>query len=272
MGICNFLKVKLPRTKYIKWSRRYIGYSKMRRKTRKRRTSITRAFLKLLHKLLLEIKILQKGYQLELPKRFYSTLRTIKKVYGQQYLFFTKGEKPKGRIVSLSKNYLRPIVRGKEIKGTEFGAKVNKLQIDGINFIQKISFDNFNEGTQFKNTIYKAQGLTKTKVKVVGADAIYATNKNRIFATSNKIQTDFKPKGKPSKHYKEQKKLKAMITKERASRLEGSFGKEKEHYHLKKIKAKTEATEKLWIFFGIHTANCLEIGRRMQQQTLEKVA
>ncbi len=271
-ALCNFLKVKLPRTKYIKWSRRYIGYSKMRRKTRKRRTSITRAFLKLLHKLLLEIKILQKGYQLELPKRFYSTLRTIKKVYGQQYLFFTKGEKPKGRIVSLSKNYLRPIVRGKEIKGTEFGAKVNKLQIDGINFIQKISFDNFNEGTQFKNTIYKAQGLTKTKVKVVGADAIYATNKNRIFATSNKIQTDFKPKGKPSKHYKEQKKLKAMITKERASRLEGSFGKEKEHYHLKKIKAKTEATEKLWIFFGIHTANCLEIGRRMQQQTLEKVA
>jgi hypothetical protein len=27
----------------------------------------------------------------------------------------------------------------------EFGAKVNKLQIDGINFIQRISFDNFNE-------------------------------------------------------------------------------------------------------------------------------
>jgi len=45
--------------------------------------------------------------------------------------------------------------------------------------------------------------------------------------------------------------------------LEGSFGKEKEHYHLKRIKAKTKATEKLWIFFGIHTANALEIGIRM---------
>lgn len=271
-ALCKFLKIKLPRTKYIKWFRRYIGYSKMRRKTNKRRTSITRAFLKLLHKLLLEVKTLQNHYQLKLPERFYKTLTTIKKVYKQQHLFFTTGKKPTGRIVSLSKNYLRPIVRGKEIKGTEFGAKVNKLQIDGINFIQKISFDNFNEGTQFKNTIYKAQGLTKTKVKVVGADAIYATNKNRVFATSNNIQTDFKPKGKPSKHYKQQKQLKAAITKERASRLEGSFGKEKEHYHLKKIKAKTEATEKLWIFFGIHTANCLEIGRRIQKQNLEKVA
>lgn len=270
--ICKALKIKQPRTKYIKWARRYVGYSKMRRKTKKRRTSVTRAFLRLLHKLLGITKTLQKNYKFEMPKRFYTTLATIRKVYTQQYMLFTTGEKPKGRIVSLSKSYLRPIVRGKEIKAVEFGAKVNKLQIDGINFIQKISFDNFNEGTQFKNTIYKAQGLTKIKVDIAGADAIYATNKNRVFATSNKIQTDFKPKGKPSKHHKTQKKLKAMITKERASRLEGSFGKEKEHYHLKKIKAKTKTTEILWIFFGMHTANALEIGRRIQQQVLEKVA
>lgn len=270
--LCKFLKLPMLRTKYTKWQRRYINYSKMRRKTVKKRRSITRALLKLLHKLLHFEKQLLKSHHLELPKRYYKTITTIKKVYTQQYLLFTKGIKPKGRIVSLSKAYLRPIVRGKEIKAVEFGAKVNKLQIDGINFIQKISFDNFNEGTQFKNTIYKAQGLTKTKVKVAGADAIYATNKNRVFATSNQIQTDFKPKGRASKHYKQQKQLKAMITKERASRLEGSFGKEKEHYHLKKIKAKTKVTEILWIFFGIHTANALEIGRRMKHQILEKVA
>jgi len=58
----------------------------------------------------------------------------------------------------------------------------------------------------------------------------------------------------------------AMITKERATRLEGSFGKEKEHYHLKKIKAKIRQTETLWIFFGIHTANTLEMGRRMANE------
>jgi hypothetical protein len=54
--------------------------------------------------------------------------------------------------------------------------------------------------------------------------------------------------------------------------LEGSFGKEKEHYHLKKIKARTKATETLWIFFGIHTANALEIGRRMAREDLQKAA
>lgn len=270
--LCRALKIKQPRTKYLKWKRKYIGYSKMRKKTVKRRTSITRALLRLLLKFQKFLKHIEKEYRLELPQSYYKRRSTVQKVYKQQFLLFTKGEKPKGRIVSLHKNYLRPIVRGKEIKSVEFGAKVNKLQIDGISFIQRIDFDNFNEGAQFKNTIHKAQGLTRRKVKVVGADAIYATNKNRVFATSNQIQTDFRPKGKPSKHYGLQRKLKAMITKERASRLEGSFGKEKEHYHLKKIRAKTKPTEILWIFFGIHTANALEIGRRMQAQALQKTA
>jgi len=270
--ICKELKLKLPRSKYLKWKRRYISYSKMRRKTNKKRTPLTRALLHLLNKLNKELDALEKNHDFEMPTLYYKRRAIIKKIYRQQNLLFTRAEKPKNRIISIHKDYLRPIVRGKEIKSVEFGAKLNKLQIDGINFIQKISFDNFNEGTQFRNTIYKAQGLTKTKVRIVGADAIYAANKNQVFATSNKIQTDFKPKGKPSKHRKQQIQMARMITKERATRLEGSFGKEKEHYHLKKIKAKTKATEVLWIFFGIHTANCLEVGRRMQKQSLIKAA
>ena len=172
--------------------------------------------------------------------------------------------------MSLHKDYVRPIVRGKEIKSVEFGFKINKLQIYGIIFIQKISFDNFNEGTQLRHSISKAQGLTKRKLKVVGADAIYVTNKNRVFVTNHQIRTDFRPKGRPSKHYKQQIRLKAAITKEIASRLDGIFGKEKEHYHLKKIKSKTKPNEILWIFFGIHTANALEIGRRMGSITTAK--
>jgi len=270
--ICKHLKIKLPRTKFLKWKKRYINYSKMRRKTKKKRNGLTRALLLLLNKLNRFLNGLEKQYTFEMPKDYYKRRTTIKKIHSQQYGLFHNQINPKNRIVSIAKDYLRPIVRGKEIKGVEFGAKLNKLQIDGINFIQKISFDNFNEGTQFKNTIYKAQGLTKTKVKIAGADAIYATNKNRVFATTNKIQTDFKPKGKPSKDHKIKKQLARIITKERATRLEGSFGKEKEHYHLKKIKAKTKKTEILWIFFGIHTANALEIGRRMASENLKKVA
>ncbi|RNL88505.1 transposase [Sinomicrobium pectinilyticum] len=270
--LCRALEVKLPRSKYLKWKKRYIGYSKMRKKTVKKRRSLTRALLRLLDKFLGFEKQLLKGHAVELPKRYHKTVHTIRKIYQQQLNLFTTGEKPKGRIVSIGKDYLRPIVRGKEIKKVEFGAKVNKLQIDGINFIELISFDNFNEGTRLKSSVYKAQRLTRKRLRVLGADAIYATNANRRFVTKHSIKTDFKPKGPKGKHHKEQALLKGQITKERASRLEGSFGKEKEHYHLKKVKAKTRATEILWIFFGIHTANCLEIGRRMAGQLHQQAA
>lgn len=104
--------------------------------------------------------------------------------------------------------------------------------------------------------------MTRKKVKVAGGDKIYATNKNRTYSSSKTIQTDFIPKGRKPKNHKEKKQLRAIIAKERATRLEGSFGKDKEHYLLRKIKAKTKKNEILWIFFGIHTGNALEIGRR----------
>ena len=101
---------------------------------------------------------------------------------------------------------------------------------------------------------------------MAGADAIYATNANRRFATSQNIKTDFKPKGPRRKDRKIQDQLKSLIQKERATRLEGRFGKDKEHYHSRKIKARTRANKILWIFFGIHTSNAFEIGRKMLEQ------
>ena len=51
-------------------------------------------------------------------------------------------------IVSIDRHYIRPIVRDKEAKSVEFGAKVNNIQIDGISFIEHISFKAFHEGIQ----------------------------------------------------------------------------------------------------------------------------
>ena len=270
--ICTYLEIKIPRTKYLKWKKRYLGYSKMRRKTNSKRRVLTRSLLHLLNKINTELDKIELQYSFEMPTLYDDRRKTISKIYEQQEHLFTTGEYPKNRIISISKNYLRPIVRGKEIKKVEFGAKVNKLQIDGINFIQRISFDAFNEGVELENTVYKAQQLTKVKVKTLGADAIYASNKNRNFVSNNFIKTDFRPKGKKPKDYKQKQKARAVISKERATRLEGSFGKDKEHYHLKKVKAKTPSTEKLWIFFGIHVANALEIGRRIVEAQLQKSA
>lgn len=259
--VCRRLSIPRLRTKYLKWVARYVSYSKMRRKTIKKRTALKRSSLLLIEKL----SDFLSTHEHLLVERDKKRFEVIKKVYLQQYAKFHQGVVPQERIVSLHKDYLRPIVRGKEIKKVEFGAKVNKIQIDGISFIEKIDFEAFNEGIRFKQSIYKSQSLTHIRVRIAGADAIYATNANRRFAKFNGIQTDFKPKGRKGKNYREQRQLRGMITKERASRLEGSFGKDKEHYHLRKIKAKGKENEILWIFFGIHVGNALEIGRRMSE-------
>ena len=52
------------------------------------------------------------------------------------------------RIVNLSKPYVRPIVRGKAGKKTEFGAKVSISDDNGFVDVDRISWDNYNESRQ----------------------------------------------------------------------------------------------------------------------------
>jgi hypothetical protein len=271
-SLCDNLKIKLPRTKYLDWCKRYNSYSRKRKKTSKQRNKTTRGLLKLLYKLNGELSKIENQNQFKPTSKYKKQRAIISVVYKQQITIFSTGKSVTDRIVSISKSYIRPIVRGKEVKQVEFGAKVNKLQINGINFIEHIEYRSFNEGTRLQSSVYCAQNLTKSKIKILGADAIYATNKNRTFTTKNNIQTDFVRKGKAGKNEEHRKILAQGIKKERATKLEGSFGKEKEHYNLRKIKARTQKTEILWIFFGIHTANALEIGRRIQNHKLKQVA
>jgi hypothetical protein len=193
----------------------------------------------------------------------FQQLRLIKQVITQQrYLIAHKGSKLSDRILSLHKPYVRAIVRGKEIKAVEFGAKAHVVQIDGINCIEHLSYKAFNETTRFRISLIKHKQLFG-KCFQWSADAIYATNKNRRYATSLKITTNFIPKGHP-KDDPSEKQMKALLNKERSTRLEGSFGTEKNYYGLAKVKARKEATERLCIYFAVMTANAVRMSRKME--------
>jgi len=256
--------LRKPRTKIKKWRARAISFSKMKKKRKNKRRSLTRGLLRLLTKLLGILSEYESTYgSKNLTAYRLKRVSTIRSILKQQSGKFYEGIRPKEAIVSIDKPHIRPIVRGKEIKSVEFGSKLHKLQIDGISFIEHVSFDPFHEGNRLQKTIWRAQKLTGKKVRILGADAIYATNANRKYVTKRKIKTDFKPKGRPGRHKEHKSQLAQMITKERASRLEGSFGTDKAYFLLNKIKARTKKTELLWIFIGIHTSNALNIGRRM---------
>ena len=62
---------------------------------------------------------------------------------------------------------------------------------------------------------------------------------------------------------KEKDFVRQELAKVRATTMEGSFGTQKEHYSLRRVKARKKETEILYIFFGIHTANAVLLAERL---------
>ncbi len=266
--LCKYMKVRRPRSKFDEQKQKYLNYQRSRKKTHKKAIRRVKSLLYLLTKLLNQLACLEEqatGNGYFLPQRYYKRTRTIGKILSQQQEMYETGKTIPDRIVCISKDYIRPIVRGKETKRVEFGPKVNMIQVDGINFIDYLSFDAFNECKRFIPSIRLCRELFGKTTHAAG-DAIYATNENRKYCTMNNITTSFKRKGKAGKHERQRQQIQSILSTERATRMEGSFGTEKRHYGLDRIKARIKPTEILWVFFGVHTANAQRIATKRKEK------
>ena len=265
---CMVLGIRRPRNKYADVSESYLSYCKKRKRKASRTRMLKRRMNRLLEKLLIQMDDIHRDYGavLQYTQDYQKRLSIIRKVLVQEKELF-EGRKVNDRIVSIDRHYVRPIVRGKETKSVEFGAKVNNIQIDGISFIEHLSFKAFNEGIRLKDCIRMQQKLMNVRVRCVAADSIYANNANRKFCTKYGISTSFVRKGRAAKDESLRKMLRSELSKERATRLEGSFGTQKQHYSLSRIKARNRKTEILWIFFGIHTANAILMIEKIRNKT-----
>ena len=268
------LGLQRPRTKFLDVQKANLTYRKQRKHNRSHTRKITRRLLDLLGKILKEIREVVRGHENAenlLTVREKSDMGIITRMYRQQKNHFQNNDSRESipnRIVSLSKPHLRPIVRGKEVKSVEFGAKINNILVDGISFIEKLSFNAFNEGTRLVHCLKMHKRLFGVEAKKVGGDTGYAGTENRDYCKANGIQTSFVKRGHP---FSEKKKEKDLIRKElarvRATAMEVSFGTQKEHYDLRRVKARTKRTEILYIFFGIHTANVVQLADRIEQRS-----
>lgn len=257
-----------PRTKYKDVDKARLTYAKQRNPRKQGAKKLRRRLIHLLERLLKEWIRLNKitGGMIVLNAEQHKRLAACRIILQQQKCLF-KGEKVDGRIVSIDRPYIRPIVRGKENKRVEFGAKVNNIQIDGISFIEHHSFEAFNEGIRLKNCIAYHKELTGIDVRRVGADTIYANNENRKYCTEKDITTCFARKGpKPKDEDVEDKTARRIIGTLRSTTMEGSFGNQKQHYGLGRIAARNSRSEILLLFFGIHMANAATLAARKLAQ------
>ncbi len=189
-------------------------------------------------------------------------VQTIEKAKQQQWKhYFGKESRVPDRIVSLHKPYLRPVVRGRETKPVEFGAKVNKVWIDGICFMEHLSFNAFHEGIRFQSST-ELQRRYFGECPQMGADALYATNENRTYCRIKGIATCFVATGKQGPQAEQKAQMRQVLGVLRGTRPQGSFGREKQYYLLDRISALGEEAEVAWIFFGYLAANAVTIARR----------
>lgn len=267
---CQFYGLARPKSsKYYKAEDRALAYQKLKRKPKSKEKRLRRSLLYWLDKWqekLQQLLNIGATYHEKLDQKTYDRIKVIRVVYQQQYYMLAhQVRRVPHRIVSLYKPYIRPIIRGKERKPYEFGAKVHTSQVDGLNFIEYLSFDAFHEGNRMWYSIAKHKKRFGQCTHYAG-DRIYATNANRKKAKKLGCQTSFQRKGPKAKDEAQRQQVRTILSKARATRLEGSFGTEKEHYAAKRIKARLKETEIAWIFFAIHTANAVRLARRITKK------
>lgn len=178
-----------------------------------------------------------------LKQRDLEYLQTIRLVYEQQHaMHTTRTHSIENRIVNIHQPYVRPIVRGKDGKKVEFGSKLQASLVNGFMVIEKLSWDNFNEGQCLIDTVEAYRGRFGFYPAEVLADKIYCTRENRRRLKELSILLRAKPLGRPSAEA-----LSNPVSPGERNPIEGKFGQAKVGYGLECIKAKLKTTSESWI-------------------------
>jgi transposase, IS5 family len=184
-------------------------------------------------------------------------LQTLHLGYEQQETMHrTNTRRIENRIVNLHQPHVRPIKRGKEGKKTEFGSKLQVSLVNGFTFIDKLSWDNFNEGGQLQASVENFKTRCGHYPKEVLADQIYCNRENRQWLKERNIKLCAKPLGRPTKTA-----LSNQVSPGERNPIEGKFGQAKVGYGLDNIKAKLKETSESWIATIILVLNLVNLTR-----------
>lgn len=254
-----------PRT-YRKTARKdYLNTAKKKQKSQKHLRKALRKQLGYMKRNLNTINLLLKlrsGKPLPFDEKDIKRLWVVQEVYRQQQnMYDTQTNTIEDRIVSLSQPHVRPIVRGKAGKNTEFGAKLSCSLVDGFAYLDHLSWNAFNEKIDLMMQVEKYKERFGFYPEIVHADQIYGTHENRRLLKENGIKYGGKPLGRPRQMTKEEKRAFRASMGIR-NRIEGKFGEGKRKYDLDCVKTKTRLTSESWIactFFVMNLAHWLRI-------------
>lgn len=248
---------KKPRTYRRKARKQYLAIAKNKKPSLKVRRRGLREQVQYLRRNLKHISSLLDyvgSSPFPLPYGLQRQYWIIQHLYAQQDgMYRDRKKRCDDRIVSISQPHVRPIVRGKASKKTEFGAKISVSMSDGMAFVDHIGWDAFNEGTDLKKQVESYRNRFGHYPEVVLADQLYGSRENRKYLKENGIRFGGKALGRPPKQSDEnaericKMKMQRILDSRERIPIEGKFGQGKNGYRLNYIRAKLQKTSEAWI-------------------------
>jgi hypothetical protein len=124
--------------------------------------------------------------------------------------------------------------------------------IDGISFLDELSWDAFNEGSHMMDYVEKYHLRFGCYPRELLADQIYCTRANRAALKEKGIKLLAKPLGRPSA-------VQVHVSPGERNPIEGKFRQAKTAYGLNRIKAKLRDTSESWIASIILVLNLVKL-------------
>jgi hypothetical protein len=143
--------------------------------------------------------LLQTGLDVLQEKRIIRLMTVCELVRQQREMLKNNTHSVENRIVSLRQPHIRPIVRGKSGVKYEFGQKLAFSVVNGYTFIEKQSFDNFNEGVTLLESVERYKQAHGCYPEVVQADQIYRNRDNLAYCKKRGIRLSGPRLGRPGK-------------------------------------------------------------------------
>lgn len=237
--------LRKPRTYRQKARKDYLAITKQRRPSRKKRRKAVRKQLAYVRRNLAHIdSLVDKGAELsQLKLQNYQMLLVVHELFRQQQAMYdARSRRVDNRIVSLTQPHIRPIVRGKAGTPVEFGAKLSVSYVDGLCFLDHLSWDNFNESQDFQLQVELYHQRFGYYPESVHVDRIYRTRANRAFCRQRGIRISAPPLGRPPLN-QDPAIIQQQLQDERfRNAIEGKFGQAKRRFSLGRIMAKLSYT------------------------------
>lgn len=210
-----------------------------------------------------------------LDERLYRKLLVTSEVYRQQKeLLSTLGSKGRhiaDRIVSIFKPHVRPIVRGKASAEVEFGAKLSVSVVDGKVYMDRLSWDAYNECNDLEKQAEAYKNRIGFYPESIHADNIYRTRYNHAWCKDRGIRLSGPKLGRPPEDANAARMEQRIQRQDEIDRIpvEGVFGVGKRRYSLSRIMAKLRETSEHSIALVFLVMNLEKILRDLLLSLLE---